>query len=95
MLIEEVVTGRKCPWQNAYVERVIGSIRRECTDHVIPLGEKHLQRILNEFAAYYNRSRTHLSLNGNAPVERSVESRGRIASVRVLGGLHRRYRRVA
>ena len=95
MTIEEVVTSRKCPWQNPYCERVIGSIRRECTDHVIPLGEKHLQQILNEYAAYYNRSRTHLSLSGNAPIARPVEATGRIVSEPVLGALHHRYRRVA
>ena len=95
MLIDEKVIGRKSPWQNPYVERVIGSIRRECTDHVIPLGENHLQRVLNEYVVYYNRSRTHLSLNGNPPVERSIELEGRIVSERVLGGLHHCYRRVA
>jgi transposase InsO family protein len=95
MGIEQVVSGRKCPWQNPYCERVIGSIRRECTDHVIPLGERHLQRILNEYVTYYNEARTHLSLNGNSPLERVIEITGRVASKPVLGGLHHRYRRVA
>ena len=96
MAIEQVAIGRKCPWQNPYVERVIGSIRRECTDHVIALGEQHLLRFLREYADYYNRSRTHLSLDGNSPIPRDVEPpQGRIVSAPILGGLHHRYRRVA
>jgi len=95
MSIEQVVTGRRCPWQNGYCERVIGSIRRECTDHVIALGERHLQRVLREYQEYYNRSRTHQALAGNAPVVRATERSGRIVSERVLGGLHHRYRRVS
>jgi transposase InsO family protein len=95
MAIEQVITGRKCPWQNAYCERVIGTIRRECTDHVIPLGERHLLRMLLEFQDYYNKSRTHVALAGNSPIARSVEATGRLDSTPVLGGLHHCYRRVA
>jgi transposase InsO family protein len=95
MGIEEVITGRKCPWQNPYCERVIGSIRRECTDHVTALGQRHLLRTLLAYQTYYNGARTHLSLERNAPIARTVETSGRIVSERVLGGLHHRYRRVA
>ena len=93
--INEVVTAKASPWQNCYVERVIGTIRRECTDHVIPLGEKHLLKTLLEFAVYYNESRTHLSLNGNSPIARRVETEGDIVATPVLGGLHHRYSRAA
>ena len=65
--ITEVISARKSPWQNPFAERLIGSIRRECTDHIIALGETHLRQALNEYAAYYNRSRPHQSLGGNAP----------------------------
>ena len=95
MDMAEVVIGRRCPWQNPYVERVIGSIRRECTDHVIALGGRHLQRVLDEYVAYYNESRTHQSLGGDSPDGRLVESEGRVVAEQVLGGLHHRYRRVA
>ena len=71
-----MISARRSPWQNPFVERVIGSIRRECTDHVIALGEDHLRRVLNEYVDYYNRSRTHLSLDGNAPLPREVEPIG-------------------
>ena len=93
--IEEVISTKKSPWQNCFVERVIGSIRRECTDHMIPMSERHLLRVLREYVAYYNGSRTHLSLEGNAPEPRRVERAGDIVSEPVLGGLHHRYRRAA
>src|SRR5438876_2228624 len=76
------------PWQNGYAERLIGTIRRECLDHLIVLGEAHLRRILGEFAAYYNESRTHRALSQNAPVHRAIERLGAITSRPVLGGLH-------
>jgi transposase InsO family protein len=63
----------RSPWQNAYVERLIGSIRRECLDHMIVFGEAHLRRILGAYAAYYNESRTHRSLNKDAPFHRAIE----------------------
>jgi transposase InsO family protein len=82
------------PWQNGFAERLIGSIRRECLDHVIVLGEAHLRRILKSYAAYYNCVRTHRSLNKDAPVTRPVQRAGVIRSRAILGGLHHRYARV-
>ena len=97
MGIEEVVTAYRSPWQSPYVERLIGSIRRECLRHVIVLNERHLRRILSSYFVYYHKSRTHLSLNRNAPVEREVEppSCGRVVAIPQVGGLHHRYRRAA
>jgi transposase InsO family protein len=82
------------PWQNGYAERLIGTIRRECLDHLIVLGEAHLRRILGEFAAYYNESRTHRALSQDAPVHRTIERLGAITSRPVLGGLHHQYCRI-
>jgi transposase InsO family protein len=82
------------PWQNAYVERMIGSARRECTDHTIVLGETHLRRIMSAYAAYYNKARTHLSLGKDAPISRSIEEFGRIIAEPMVGGLHYRYARI-
>ena len=79
------------PWQNGYAERLIGTIRRECVDHLIVFGEGHLRRILASYAAYYNGLRTHRALNQDAPVHRAVEPIGAITSRPVLGGLHRQY----
>jgi len=79
------------PWQNCFVERPIGSIRRECVDHIIVLGEAHLRRVLKSYARYYNESRTHLSLDKDAPLSRAVQVGGRIATIPVLGGLHHQY----
>ncbi len=93
--IEELISAPRSPWQNAYVERLIGSIRRECTDHIIPMGEKHLVRTLREYVEYYNDSRTHQSLDGNSPTPRAVERVGQSVATPVLGGLHHRYSRVA
>ena len=82
------------PWQNGFAERLIGSIRRECSDHVIVLGEEHPRRILKSYADYYNGVRTHRSLNKDAPVSRPVQRSGVISSHALLGGLHHRYARV-
>jgi transposase InsO family protein len=82
------------PWQNGFAERLIGSIRRECTDHIIAVGEGHLRRVLRFFANYYNESRTHRSLNKDTPVHRVIESFGAIISRPILGGLHHRYSRI-
>jgi transposase InsO family protein len=82
------------PWQNGYAERLIGTIRRECVDHLIVFGEAHLRRILGEYAAYYNGSRTHRSLNQDAPVHRAAQTIGAIKSRPVLGGLHHQYCRI-
>src|SRR4030081_475842 len=82
------------PWQNGFAERLIGSIRRECVDHVIVLGEAHLRRILTKYAVYYNELRTHRSLDKDAPIHRAIQHVGRIASEPVLGGLHHHYCRI-
>jgi hypothetical protein len=94
--IDEVLSARQSPWQNPFVERVIRSIRRECTDHIIALGERHLLRVLREYVEYYNKTRTHLSLDRNAPEPRRVAQKGgEIVGTPVLGGLHYRYERAA
>jgi len=82
------------PWQNGFAERLIGSIRRECVDHFIVLGEAHLRRILRAYARYYNDIRTHRSLDKDAPVSRSVQRAGIISSRPILGGLYHHYVRV-
>ena len=82
------------PWQNGFAERLIGSIRRECLDHIIVLGEVHLRRILRSYADYYNGVRTHRSLNKDAPVSRSVQRSGVIRSRAIFGGLHHHYGRI-
>ena len=82
------------PWQNCFAERLIGSIRRECVDHFIVLGEAHLRRILQTYARYYNVIRTHWSLDKDAPVSRPVQRIGSIKSHAILGGLHHHYLRV-
>jgi transposase InsO family protein len=95
--IREVLTAPQSPWQNAYVERFIGSIRRECLDHVIVLNETGLRRILKSYFDYYERTRTHLSLDKDAPISRPVQPPeiGRIAEVPQVGGLRHRYERIA
>ena len=94
--MKEVISARKSPWQNPFVERVIGSIRRECTDHIIAVGERHLSRVLQKYAAYYNEARTHLSLDRNSPSPRIVETGvGDVVGIPHLGGLHHRYTRAA
>jgi putative transposase len=97
MGIEEVITARRSPWQNPYAERVIGSIRRECLDHLIILSEEHLLTILRSYQLYYNESRCHLSLDGNSPIRREVEppANGKVVAIPHLGGLHHRYQRAA
>jgi transposase InsO family protein len=84
----------RSPWQNAYAERLIGSIRRECLDHVIVFGEAHLRRILTKYADYYNESRTHRSLDKDAPIHRAIQHIGSITSQPILGGLHHHYCRI-
>jgi putative transposase len=95
--VEEVVTAARSPWQNSYAERLIGSIRRECLDHVIVFSETHLRQILREYFDYYNEVRPHQSLERNAPVPRQVEppAKGKIISLPQVGGLHHRYLRAA
>ena len=97
MGIEEVVTTPRSPWQNPYVERLLGSIRRECLNHVIVLNERHLLRILRSYFAYYHESRTHLSLDRNSPIQREVDPPecGKLIAIPQVGGLHHRYCRAA
>jgi len=84
----------RSPWQNGYAERLIGSIRRECIDHVIVFGERHLRHLLRSYLAYYNETRTHLSLNKDAPISRAIQTVGPIFARPVLGGLHHQYVRI-
>jgi len=95
--IREVLTAPQSPWQNAYVERLIGSIRRECLDHVILLNEAGLRRILKSYFGYYERTRTHLSLGKDTPISRPIQpaAMGRVVEIPQVGGLHHRYERVA
>jgi transposase InsO family protein len=82
------------PWQNGFAERLIGSIRRECVDHIMVLGEAHLRRILKSYARYYNETRTHLALGKDAPASRPVQQTGVVRSLGILGGLHHHYIRI-
>jgi hypothetical protein len=84
----------RSPWQNGYAERLIGSIRRDCLDHVVVFGEQHLRHLLNSYQEYYNKSRTHLSLKKDAPIPRDVQSVGRVLALPIFGALHHRYVRV-
>jgi len=94
MGIRDKPTAPASPWQNGFAERLIGSIRRECVDHIVVLGETHLWRILRSYARYYNDIRTHRSLDKDAPVSRPVQWTGIINSHAVLGGLHHHYVRI-
>jgi transposase InsO family protein len=84
----------RSPWQNGHMERLIGTVRRECLDRMLIFGEAHLRKILTLYASYYNEPRTHLSLHKNAPLGRSVQRYGTIAVMPVLSGLHHRYTRI-
>ena len=95
MNIKEVLSAPRSPWQRAYVERVIGSIRRECLDHLIVLNQESLRRTLRSYLSYYHRSRLHLSLERDSPESRAVQSIGRVVAFPEVGGLHHRYERVA
>ena len=97
MNIQAVRTAPRSPWQNAYVERVIGSIRRECLDHVIVANATGLTRVLRDYLTYYMHSRTHLALDKDPPISRSIAppSAGRVVATPQVGGLHHRYDRVA
>ena len=92
--IAEVLTAPQSPWQNAYVERLIGSIRRECLNHFIVLNARHLKRTLAAYFRYYHRSRPHLALNKQCPIERKIMPHGVIVEIPELGGLHHRYERI-
>ena len=97
MGIEEVLTAPHSPWQNAYAERFIGSVRRECLDHVIGLSAAVLQKILKSYVGYYTTSRTQLSLEKDSPEPRPVTppGHGRVIAIPQVGGLHHRYDRRA
>jgi putative transposase len=97
MQIHEVLTAARSPWQNPFVERLIGSIRRECLDHVLVLSERHLRRILTRYFVYYHWARTHLALQKDAPDVKPIERPevGKIVQVPEVGGLHHRYLRRA
>jgi putative transposase len=97
MAIQEVLSAPRSPWQRAYVERVIGTIRRECLDHVIVFNEASLYRHVKSFVMYYHESRTHLSLGKDSPESRAVQppELGRIVAIPQIGGLHHRYERHA
>ena len=95
MGITDVISAPGSPWQNPFVERVIGTIRRECLDHVIAWNEKHLRNILTEFISYYNNDRTHYNLDKDSPHNREIQCKpdgsARIIKFPRLGGLHHRY----
>ena len=84
----------RSPWQNPYAERVIGTLRRECLDHVLIVGERHLRRVLASYSSYYNESRTHLALEKDAPLRRAIQRCGAIITTPILSGLHHRYVRI-
>jgi hypothetical protein len=95
--ISEVITAPQSPWQSPYSERLGGSVRRECLDRVIVLGERHLHAILSSYFAYYHKSRTHLSLRKDAPEPRAVQppDMGDVVELPEVGGLHHKYERQA
>ena len=95
--IEDIMTAPRSPWQNAFVERLIGSIRRECLDHVIVLSERHLKRVLASYFDYYHCWRTHLSLEMDSPESRQIQplSQGKVVQFPEVGGLHHHYERIA
>ena len=94
MGIRDRPTAPRSPWQNAYAERLIGSIRREVLDHVVVFGERHLRHLLSSYMTYYNEARTHLSLDKDAPIPREAQGVGRIVAKPHLGGLHHQYVRI-
>jgi transposase InsO family protein len=91
MGIRDHPTAVRSPWQNGHVERLIGSIRRECLDHIVVFGEAHLRRVLATYTSYYNELRTHLSLSKDSPGYRPVQRYGQLAARPILGGLHHQY----
>jgi transposase InsO family protein len=95
--IEEVLSAPQSPWQNPFAERLIGTIRRECLDHLIVINKRHLHRILSSYLDYYHLARCHRSLDHNSPVPRSIEppEQGHILAISQVGGLHHRYTRAA
>jgi hypothetical protein len=94
MGIRDRPTAPRSPWQNGHAERLIGSLRRECLDHLVVFGEQHLRHVLRSYAEYYNSARTHLSLAKDAPICRAVHDVGSILPISILGGLHHHYVRI-
>lgn len=94
MGIQDHPTALRSPWQNAYVERVIGSIRRELLDHVIVLNVGHLKRLLDKYVVYYNEYRTHLGLDKDSPLGREIQRDGPVVSTPMVGGLHHVFKRI-
>ena len=94
MEIRDQPTSYRSPWQNGHSERLIGSVRRECTDHLIAFNAEHLRRIPVRYATYYNEMRTHVSLGKDAPRTRLIERIGEVVACPILGGLHHRYARM-
>jgi putative transposase len=95
--IQQVLTAPRSPWQTPYVERLIGSIRRECLDHIVAINEAFLRATLRSYFSYYHASRCHLALNKDSPEHREIQppDQGRIAAIPKVGGLHHRYERLA
>lgn len=94
MGIRDRPSSARSPWQNGHAERLISSIRRDCLDHVVVFGERHLRHLLGSYQNYYNEVRTHLSLQKDAPIPRDIHRLGRVLPVPILGGLHHKYIRV-
>ena len=84
----------RSPWQNSYVERLIGTLRRDCLDHVLIFSEQYLRQVLKSYALYYNEARTHRGLSKDAPLPRTIQCSGIISATPVLSGLHHRYARI-
>jgi putative transposase len=97
MGIHEVLTAPRSPWQNPFAERMIGSIRRECLDHIIIFNERHLRHVLSRYFQYHHRTRTHLSLDKDCPRHRPIQppSAGKTIALPEVGGMHHRYERRA
>jgi putative transposase len=95
--IQQVLTAHRSPWQTPYVERLIGSIRRECLDHIVAINEASLRATLRSYFSYYHDSRCHLALNKDSPEHREIQppDQGRIVEISKVGGLHHRYERRA
>jgi len=94
MGIRDHPVAARSPWQNGHVERLIGSTRRECLDHLVVFGEAHLRCILKAYASYYNQVRTHMALEKDAPIRRRPQIVGGLAALPILGGLHHQYVRI-
>jgi transposase InsO family protein len=94
MGIRDRPTSPRSPWQNAYAERLIGTLRRDCLDHVLIFGVQHLRQVLTAYSSYYNKTRTHLSLDKDAPLRRAVQRCRIIVATPILSGLHHQYARI-